>query len=107
MKSLRELMDLTGRVACITGGAGHIGSAMADALAELGAAVVVVDLSPDRCAETALMLERSRGVESMPLPIDLAEETAVRSIPAAVNARFGRLDILIHCAALVGSSALT
>jgi NAD(P)-dependent dehydrogenase (short-subunit alcohol dehydrogenase family) len=99
-------MDLTGRVACITGGAGHIGSAMAEALAELGARVAVVDLSHDRCAEIAAGLERSYGVNAMPMPIDLADETAVRRVPAAVAERFGRLDILINCAALVGSSTL-
>lgn len=106
MRALRELMDLTGRVACITGGAGHIGSAMADALAELGARVVVVDLSQDRCAEITAGLERSHRVDAMPLGIDLADEAAVRSVPATVAGRFGRLDILINCAALVGSSTL-
>jgi len=106
MRAIRELMNLTGHVACITGGAGHIGSAMADGLAELGAHVVVVDLSAERCAATAAGLQSAHGPEALALPIDLADEAAVRSIPGAVAARFGRLDILINCAALVGSSTL-
>ena len=45
MRSLRQLMDLHGRVALITGGAGHIGMAMAEALAELGAGIALVDIA--------------------------------------------------------------
>ena len=41
MKRISELMSLKGRIALITGGAGHIGSAMAEALAELGANIVI------------------------------------------------------------------
>ena len=45
MKSLKELMNLQGRVALITGGGGHIGAAMSEALAELGATIVVLDVA--------------------------------------------------------------
>jgi NAD(P)-dependent dehydrogenase (short-subunit alcohol dehydrogenase family) len=44
MRSLKSLMDLSGRAVLITGGAGHIGRAMADAVAELGASVAIADL---------------------------------------------------------------
>ena len=47
-KSLRELMSLKGRVAVITGGAGHIGSAVADGLAELGASIALIDMNRER-----------------------------------------------------------
>ena len=43
MKNVAELMNLKGRAALITGGAGHIGLAMADALAELGCDLVILD----------------------------------------------------------------
>ena len=45
MRSIRELMDLSGRVAMVTGGAGNIGKACCHALAECGADVAVVDIS--------------------------------------------------------------
>lgn len=106
MKSLRELMDLSGRVGLVTGGAGHIGTAAAGALAELGARVVVLDLTMEACERVAASLNREHGVETMPLTIDLADEAAVRSVPERVLERFGRLDVLVNCAAMVGTSEL-
>ena len=106
MKSFQQLMDLDGRVACITGGTGHIGQAMGEVLAELGACIVVSDLAEARCREVASSLETTCGAATMPLALDLADEKAVRAVPAAIAERFGRLDILINCAALVGTTAL-
>jgi NAD(P)-dependent dehydrogenase (short-subunit alcohol dehydrogenase family) len=106
MKSLQEMMDLSGRVALITGGAGHIGSALCEALAELGASTVVLDSEPAKCTEVAARLREKYGVETLPLIIDLSEESEVRSVPERVVNRFQRLDILVNCAALVGTSSL-
>ena len=49
MKSIKKMMDLHGRVALVTGGAGHIGSAICDALAEMGANIVVIDSNKELC----------------------------------------------------------
>jgi NAD(P)-dependent dehydrogenase (short-subunit alcohol dehydrogenase family) len=105
-RKLTELMDLRGRVAVITGGAGHIGMAVGGALAELGAAVVVLDLAADQCDKAAAELSRQFGGETMGLPVDLSVEREVRNVPERVTKRFGRLDILVNCAALVGTSGL-
>lgn len=96
-------MNLRGRVALVTGGAGHLGSAFCDALAEAGCRVVVLDLAPEAVA--AQVRERF-GVETHALAVDLAEEKAVRAVPQRVLEAFGRLDILVNNAALVGSSQL-
>jgi NAD(P)-dependent dehydrogenase (short-subunit alcohol dehydrogenase family) len=106
MKSVGELMSLRGRVALITGGAGHIGAAIGDALAEQGAAVAVLDLAPEACDRRAQAIQTTHGVRVLPLPIDLEDEAAVRLAPTRVAESFGRLDILVHCAALVGTSGL-
>ena len=103
MKSLQELMNLQGRVALITGGGGHIGVAICEALAELGAAIVVLDKAHESCTAVARQIHHNSGVETLPLVIDLADEQAVRSVPEKVLDRFGRLNILVNCAALVGS----
>lgn len=107
MTSLKEMMDLRGRVALITGGAGHIGAAMGEALAELGAAIVVLDLEAAACQTVADRLHAEYGVPTLPLPIDLKDEVAVRSVANSVQQHLGRLDILINNAALVGTSDLT
>ncbi|MEL0080306.1 MAG: NAD-dependent epimerase/dehydratase family protein, partial [Rhodospirillales bacterium] len=44
MRDLKALMDMKGRRALITGGAGYLGSTMADSLAELGAELILVDV---------------------------------------------------------------
>lgn len=106
MKSIRELMDLGGRAALITGGAGHIGQACAEALAEAGCAVAVLDLDQGRCEETAQDLAQRFQVKTLGLALDLADEKAVQAAPERVARDLGSLDILVHCAAFVGTSKL-
>jgi NAD(P)-dependent dehydrogenase (short-subunit alcohol dehydrogenase family) len=106
MRSLKQLMDLSGRVAVVTGGAGAIGTAIVSGLAELGARPVVVDLAAEACQAVAAEVTRLHGVDALAVPADLAREAAVRSIPEVVLERLGRLDILVHCAAFVGTSNL-
>lgn len=88
-RSVSELGDLTDRRALVAGGAGHLGSACVEALAELGAAVAVVDLDPEE------------GIR-----VDLAhEEEARRAVRDAAD-QLGGIDVLVHCAALVGDDEL-
>lgn len=106
MRSVQSLMSLDGRVAVITGGAGHLGRAMGEALAELGAAVVVLDLAADAARDTAEALRAKHKVRTLALPVDLADEQRVRRVPQEVVSALGRLDILVNNAALVGTSGL-
>ena len=106
MKSLKEMLDLHGRVALITGGAGHIGTALGEALAELGAAIAVLDLDEAACRAVTDQLQANFQVPVLPLAIDLSREAEVQSVPETVVRQLGRLDILINNAALVGTSDL-
>jgi len=106
MKSLRELADLRGRVAVVTGGAGHIGAVLSEALAELGCAIALLDLEQDATNKAAQDVRDKFGVETFALAIDLSDEQAVRSVSSQILNRFGRLDILVNCAAMVGTSDL-
>ena len=107
MKSIKELMDLTGRTALVTGGAGHIGQAFCDALAESGANVAVLDVDKGRVDETAARVAGQWSVKTMGMALDLADEKAVVATPGKVAAKLGGLDILVNCAAFVGTSRLT
>lgn len=106
MKKISELMSLKGRVAMITGGAGHIGSAMGDALAELGASIIVLDISIESCSVVCDRISNGFAIETLPLGVDLAQEDHIRALPDKVKNKFGRLDILVNCAAFVGTSQL-
>ena len=98
MRSLKEMMDMAGRVSLVTGGGGHIGSAMCDGLAELGSAVVVLDRDAGLAAETAARCKSVHGVEALPLCVDLADATRMGSVPRRITDRFGHLDVLVNCA---------
>jgi NAD(P)-dependent dehydrogenase (short-subunit alcohol dehydrogenase family) len=106
VKSLQELMDLRGRVALITGGGGHIGQAIGEALAELGSTIVVLDRLADLCEHVSEQISDKFNVETLPLVLDLAQEKEVRSACPIILKQFGRLDILVNNAALVGTSEL-
>jgi NAD(P)-dependent dehydrogenase (short-subunit alcohol dehydrogenase family) len=107
MRSLQQLMNLKGRVVLITGGAGHLGRAMGEGLAELGMSVVVHDINADGATAAAEALSKAHGVETLPLVADLADEKRTRGMIDEVNRRFGRLDVLINDAAFVGTSNLS
>jgi NAD(P)-dependent dehydrogenase (short-subunit alcohol dehydrogenase family) len=106
MRSVSDLMSLKGRVALITGGAGHIGKAIADTYAELGAAVVVLDLANAEADKVAQALTETYGVLSAALSVDLADEKVVRGVPQRVVEMCGRLDIIVNNAAFVGTDGL-
>ncbi|MFH1441042.1 MAG: SDR family oxidoreductase [Candidatus Omnitrophota bacterium] len=106
MKSLKKLMNLDKRTALITGGAGHIGFIMAKTLAELKANIVLLDISETECRKKTKQIARRYGVKALPLVVDLMDDDSVRSVAQTIKSNLGRLDILINCAALVGTSKL-
>ncbi|MFT3858151.1 MAG: SDR family oxidoreductase [Aquabacterium sp.] len=103
MSSLRTLFDLSGRVALVTGACGHLGRVICETLAEQGAGIVALD----RHGTQAFADELSqRGVTAMGLDVDLADEQAVRAVPALIEQRMGGLAVLVNNAAFVGTSGL-
>ncbi|MBX9585030.1 MAG: SDR family oxidoreductase [Gemmataceae bacterium] len=89
------------RVALVTGsGKKRVGAAVADALARRGYAVAVhYRTSAAEAAETVASLQ-THGVEAESFAADLADEAAVRAMVRAVADRWGRLDVLVNCAAI-------
>lgn len=106
MKNLNELMNMRGRVALVTGGAGHIGKAMCEALAELGATILVLDFDADKIQDTVAMLSSRFDGGAQPLLVDLADEVQLRQLPQRIADYTDQLDVLVHCAALVGTTPL-
>ena len=104
MKSLKQLMDLTGRKALVTGGAGHVGLAICEALLELGATVTLSDMDSKACDARKDELAGNLSDRVHAAPADLGDETQVRKLVRDSIQRMGGLDILIHSAGYVGTT---
>ncbi len=92
---------LDGKVIIITGGAGGIGLATAQAAASLGASIVVADLDEARCTAVATELEAAGAPGAIGVPIDVREEAHHARLVQAALTRFGRIDALIACAGIL------
>lgn len=95
---------MKGRRALLTGGAGHIGLAAAESMMEMGANVALVDLDADACLARAKELSGQCEGEAFALECDLLDEAATRETMRQAIDRMGGLDILVHCAAYVGTT---
>jgi NAD(P)-dependent dehydrogenase (short-subunit alcohol dehydrogenase family) len=95
-------LDITGRVALITGGAGGIGGAEAHALAQEGVRIVINDLEEDVSQAAAATL-RDAGFEAASAYGDVSDPAAVERIVATAATAFGRLDILVNNAGAGGA----
>ena len=97
---------LTGRVAIVTGGGRGIGSATAQVLAAEGAFVLVATRTagPGQATVDAIVAAGGKGEL---LVIDMADKAAVFAMVDGVAARQGRLDIVVHNAAVMGRHAVT
>jgi len=93
--SYSSMFSLDGQVAFVAGGAGAIGSAIAQALAGAGAGVAVCDLAPDGVQAVATKIAAT-GAGSFALSGDLTEEADAEQAVARTLERFGRLDIVVN-----------
>jgi gluconate 5-dehydrogenase len=93
--SVRKLLDLSGKVAIVTGGSRGIGLQMAEALGEMGARVAINARKQDELAEARVHLEGMR-IECMAVAGDLADVAAIPGMVDAVLSRWGQIDILVN-----------
>jgi NAD(P)-dependent dehydrogenase (short-subunit alcohol dehydrogenase family) len=107
MKNIKELMNLNGRVALVTGGAGHIGLSVAETLLELGSKIAILDVDEAICRERVAILEQMRPNSAASVPCDLHDERASREAVRETVRLLGGLDILVHCAAYVGTTQIS
>lgn len=93
-------METTGRTALVTGGARRLGRAMALALADAGADVVVnYHTSQDAARQTVAEIE-ARGRRALAVQANVARGADVRALVAAIERDLGRLDIVVNNASL-------
>ena len=92
---------LRDQVAVVTGGGSGIGQATCLRLAREGARVVVVDLDPARAEETLKRLSEEGLPEALGIGANVAIEEDMAAMAQRAIDRFGRIDILVHCAGII------
>lgn len=97
---VKELFDLSSKVAVVTGGAGDIGAVYAEALCEVGASVVIADIdlgAAQRCVDELKL----KGFSALAVQLDVTSAKSAAQMAAAAIAEFGGIDILINNAAVM------
>lgn len=92
---VKELFDLTGKTAIVTGGGRGLGEQIAIGFAEMGANVVLCSRKLENCQEVADKLS-ALGVQSLALACDISNPTDVEKVVQAAAERFGGVDILVN-----------
>ena len=93
---MTNLMDLTGRVAIVTGGGTGIGAATAHLLADHGCDVVIAARTSEELERTAASVESASGRRCLPLRTDVKDEQQVVDLVAQTVDALGHLDILVN-----------
>ena len=92
-------MDIRGKVAIVTGGASGIGAALAHRCAADGASGVVIADVDVRRAET---VARALGAHALAVRCDVSRESEIQALVQAAHGRFGRVDIYVSNAGILG-----
>jgi NAD(P)-dependent dehydrogenase (short-subunit alcohol dehydrogenase family) len=94
-----DLFDLTGKVAVITGSSRGIGRAIAEAMADRGARVVISSRKAGPCEETAAAINDAHPGAAVAIPANISSKDDLEALVAKTDEAFGRIDILVCNAA--------
>ncbi len=93
----KQLLNLEGKVAVVTGGTSGIGRALSLGMAEAGADVVATARRPQQVDETAAEIE-ARGRKPLRMTSDVCDRASLEALLAGSLESFGKVDILVNCA---------
>ena len=93
---MKDIFDLTGRVALVTGCSGGLGVQMAKALAARGANLVIIARRYEKLVEVQKAIEAEFGIKVLPLQCDITNTEAVNKMVAEAVKQFGHIDILVN-----------
>lgn len=91
---IQELFNLSNKVAIVTGGAGWIGSAVSEGLAQAGATVVIVDKDAGKLKEITNNFTKDLNISG--IAADVMEDKSLRTCLNRIVSKHGRLDILVN-----------
>jgi NAD(P)-dependent dehydrogenase (short-subunit alcohol dehydrogenase family) len=96
--SYRKMFELDGRRTVLTGGCGVLGPAFAEALAEMGAAVAIIDVQGEKAEKLAHRLSADHGRPSIGISCDVSNPSSVASAMEQIVKVMGGVDILVNAA---------
>ena len=94
-----DKLGLDKRVAVVTGGARGIGAAIAQALGEAGATVIITDILTDALKDSVAKLKNLK-IDAHGQRLDVTNTAEVNGVAAEIIAKFGRVDILVNNAGI-------
>jgi NAD(P)-dependent dehydrogenase (short-subunit alcohol dehydrogenase family) len=97
-----DMYKLEGRTAVVTGGGRAIGLAIAEALAEAGARVVIADHDM-QVAQEGLATLRGKGLDADLVQMDVTDSARVNAVAEELAGRYGQVDILVNNAGIARS----
>src|SRR5437667_11233859 len=92
--SVRKLLDLTGKIALVTGGSRGLGLQIAEALGEMGAKVALTARKQDELDQAVAHLESRLGIGAVALECDMSNAAAIAPMVERAIAALGPIDIL-------------
>lgn len=97
-RSLQQLLSLKGKTAVVTGGAGYLGTAISETLAELGANLVLASRDRAKCEKKCEEIVSAVGdpVRAVALELDVLKKDAATDFFAQVHEHFPAIDILVN-----------
>jgi NAD(P)-dependent dehydrogenase (short-subunit alcohol dehydrogenase family) len=99
MSDSRNLFDLSGQVAVVTGGAGLLGREFSRTLAIAGAKVIIADVDQESALDLADSINHL-DMNAMAIKTDVTDKESVEQMVSSTLDNFGQLDILVNSAAL-------
>ncbi len=92
---VQKLLNLTGKIILVTGGAGKFGSSIATGLAEAGGTVILASRNVEACQAVADQLVAA-GHTAHAMQLDQADPQSVLALKAEITAQFGLLDVFVN-----------
>ena len=88
--------DLKDKVCVLTGGAGVIGSAIGEAMADLGMKIVIADINEEMAREVAENIQKSTGTKCMGVAANVLDKSSLEAAREKIHGEMGAIDILIN-----------
>jgi 2-dehydro-3-deoxy-D-gluconate 5-dehydrogenase len=96
----KNLHDLKGRVAVVTGGNGGIGKGIANGLAAAGADIVIAARNEEKTKKAVENIEQTYGARTFGITVDVGSEDEIEDMIQKTGDKFGRIDILVNNAGI-------